>query len=661
MKIQIFRYLLVCCLITASGSPLFAMKRIIKLDKDWYFYKGDVDVREIGNLNWESIEIPHTWNTSDGQSSDYYRGKCSYMRPLRIETRHKRGKRVYLCMERTGIRAEIYVNGVYVNSHEGLLGQSLTDITSFLNEEAHNVLVLKVDNYFDENYMVFPENYTLFGGILSSVNLLFQEPLLIAMPGIYSKGVQIRQTEINENFAVLDVKAKIENRYTYGKAITVNVTVYDHLDTPLSFSADDTIIHLRSGYVSNHMLKIENPVLWDGVNNPYLYRVFFELKDKESVVDTLSEYIGIRDFYIDPGKGFFLNGKPYELKGVNLYPDHLGKGPGLSEKDMEDDIRLVREMGANAVRTSYYPYPDIFYSLCDKYGLIVWIDCPLTGLKGMGQNNYINLENELKIFIRQKYNHPSVFFWGIYDNATALSESNINDKAFFVQDLKKILEEEDPFRIPVIITDLDRLDRIDGEEDVAIMANTFSEWEGEAIENANEILKKQNRYKKKNGIGLADYGIGGNIPLFHENAYKWIRNNKFVWGAFIGNMFDHACPGNCNGTNAGVDNRGLISYDREIRKDAFYFYKANWSSEPFVYIADKEYETSGEEKTNIKVYSNCDKVRLYVNGKDYGSTKVENGVFLWKNIPLINGSNLIYVNAPGFGNDISDQCIRTKN
>ena len=377
-------------------------------------------------------------------------------------------------------------------------------------------------------------------------------------------------------------------------------------------------------------LKIPKVHLWDGLEDPYLYTAEAVLYRDGEAVDTVTHCFGVRDFYVDPEKGFFLNGRSYPLRGVARHQDWKGIGTALERKHHERDMELIREIGANTVRLSHYQHDQYFYDLCDRYGLIVWAEIPyISEHLECGEENTIQ---QMKELIVQNYHHPSIVVWGLSNEITI---STKNRKAMLEnhRKLNDLVHEMDPGRLTTLAcyamcTPFHPVAHI---SDV-VSWNLYLGWYVPGL-HLNDLWMDFFHWKyPKRCLGYAEYGAEG-MPnlhsshpkrgdhteeyqaIYHEYMLECFKRHPFLWATHAWNMFDFAADARDQGGEPGMNHKGLVTFDRQIKKDSFYLYKANWNTkDPFVHICGSRYAERPEAVTEIKIYSNQKKVSLYQDG-----------------------------------------------
>jgi beta-galactosidase len=397
-------------------------------------------------------------------------------------------------------------------------------------------------------------------------------------------------------------------------------------------------------------------------------------------VDSVRQPLGLRFYRVDPDEGFFLNGKPYALHGVDRHQDHWNEGWAISDADMDGDLRLIKELGATVVRCAHYEHSDYFYSLCDQAGILVWAEIPQVNEINSSQRFAETSRGQLLDLIRQNINHPSIFAWSLFNE---IGLKNTPDPERELQDLNNVAHSEDPTRPTIGATCTDKFPQMNKIPDL-LGWNMYPGWySGWGPKNDfGRLLDEHRQDSQRGGFCLSEYGAGANVEQHeqnpkppqpdgqwhpeewqaevHETAWAAIQTRPYVWATFVWNMFDFAVSTRHEGGVPGRNDKGLVTYDRTIRKDAFYFYKANWSDEPVLYLTDRRFTERTNAVTNVKVYSNARRVELLLNGKSEGyHSTATNCVFLWKNVKLNPGENQVTARAERNGKKLSDACTWT--
>lgn len=584
------------------------MRKIILLDKNWTFYKNP------DSTQGEEVSLPHTWNAVDGQDggNDYYRGTCKYechfSRP-ELETDGK----AYLEFDGAAMTADVVINGTKAVHHEGGYGAFRADITQYLKDE--NKLEVYVDN--SDNTKVYPQkaDFTFYGGLYRMVKLVTVSKNHFELDYAGGTGIKVTPEVTLTDAAAKKADAKVTvELWMVGDAEAVTVTIDgQQKETPV-----------ENGY-AKAVFDLTDVHLWDGVDDPYLYTAKAELSDGDSVETTF----GCRSFSIDPQKGFFLNGRSYPLRGVSRHQDRAGAGNALTNEMHREDMEIIKELGANTIRLAHYQHAQEFYDLCDENGMIVWAEIPyITMHMSDGTENTLSQMRELVV---QNYNHPSIVCWGLSNEITAASAVNeeLLENHRKLNDLCHALD----MTRPTVMADVFMLETDSPMLEIPDMNsyNLYFGWYlGELEQNDSFFDAYHNTYPDR-VIGLSEYGADANPAyhsanpergdyteeyqcIYHEHMAKMIGERPYLWATHAWNLFDFAADGRDEGGKHGVNQKGLVTIDRKLKKDAFYLYKAYWSKTPFVHVCGRRYVDRTEDVTEIKVYSNEQSVTLFVDG-----------------------------------------------
>ncbi|MCG8310887.1 MAG: hypothetical protein MI975_26095 [Cytophagales bacterium] len=657
-------------------------RREIPFNKQWNFQGHSVT----GLKRDEIVNLPHTWNATDAQRGlDYYRGSGTYIKNFDVDDTWS-GQRIFIRFEGVNISSKVTINGHELGEHRGGYAAFCFEITEHILYNQKNTIEVIVNN--EENLEVIPlvGDFNNYGGIYRPVNLLFTHPICITPLDFASSGIYLRQQNVSKENADVTVLTKISNGSGAEQTISYQTTILDEAGKVIDAQINEIEIDVGAHELS-HSYIINNPHLWNGRKDPYMYQVKVDLLQNDEVIDSKTEPLGLRFFHADADEGFFLNGVPVDVRGVSRHQDRLGKGSALSDADHREDMELMLEMGINALRLAHYQHAEIVYDLADSAGLIVWAELPWVGGPGgfMGTSNgYENTDvfhqiakQQLYELIRQNYNHPSILMWSIFNE---IQNPEGAEPTEFVEELNSIVKEEDPDRLSVGASMLNPQEHANLHEITDLIAwNRYYGWYYKEPEDMGKFLDQTHSDFPEYKIGISEYGAGGSIhqhsdeleapnPMgsphpeewqsyYHEENLKIFDERPFVWGTFIWNMFDFGSHFRREGDRYGINDKGMITYDRKTKKDAFYFYKANWSDAPVLHITSSRYVFRDQAKTNVKVYTNLSEVSLTVNGKEYPVRSPEKGIILWEGIELNEGNNGIIVKAEKDGIAYTDDCV----
>jgi beta-galactosidase len=652
------------------------------LDSDWRFKLGDIrgaEAVDLSDTNWQTVSIPHNWGWEQAQQGkDYYRGPGWYRRELDLKP--QAGRRYFLRFEAASLFADVYVNGDFLGEHRGGFGAFCYEITGHLRAGGTNVIAVRVSNSWEPDIAPLSGDFSVYGGIYRPVHLLETAAENFTPTDHGAPGVIWKQTSVAKKRAVIDVTAQISNSTRDRQPLALVATVFDANGKKVVETKQPVILAPNTTAPYWLHLELRRPHLWNGRLDPYLYQAVVELRSTNEVVDSVVQPLGLRFYRVDPDKGFFLNGKPYALHGVCRHQDRWNKGWAISDADMDEDMRLIKEIGATAVRCAHYEHSDYFYGLCDKAGVLVWAEIPQVNEINASVRFAETSRNQLLDLIRQNINHPSIFAWSLFNE---IGLKTTPDPERELQDLNNLAHSEDSTRPTIGATCTDKYPQMNKIPDLLgwnMYPGWYSGWG--TLTNLGVLLDKHRYDSQHGGFCMSEYGAGANVAqheqnpvqprtdgqwhpeewqaMVHEQMWAVMKSKPYVWGTFVWNMFDFAVSTRHEGGIPGRNDKGLVTYDRKTKKDAFYFYKANWSDEPVLYIADRRFTERTNAVTDVKVYSNARTVELLVNGRSQGyHENVMNGVFIWKKITLKPGENQVTAQAGRAGQKLSDNCTWT--
>lgn len=617
------------------------MRQIKNINHNWFFKKTDIIPDTVPDL-WEAVTLPHTWNAVDGQDggNDYYRGTCMYARTLEIPKSIKTG-RVILEFLGAAMTADVYLNGERIAHHEGGYSTFRVDVTEKLGEE--NLLCVAVDNCANDRVYPQKADFTFYGGLYRGVNLIIVPENHFELIKDGTPGIKVTP-QIEGDRAVIFAEAWVNG------VGTVQFTIAEANIT--------TEAEVKNGYACAKLV-LEDVHLWNGVEDPYLYTMKAFLnsgRDAGTDVDNVSAKFGCRTISFNKNWGFFLNGKPYPLRGVSRHQDRAGVGSALTLEMHREDMQLIKEIGANTIRLAHYQHAQEFYDLCDEYGMVVWAEIPyITQHMPNGRENTLSQMREL---ITQCYNHPSIVCWGLSNEITAsgsVSEDMLENHRL----LNELCHRMDKTR-PTTMAHVFMLEPDSPIIEIPDISsyNLYFGWYLGNLEQNDKFFDEYHEKFPERSIGFSEYGADANpkfqtaLPevgdyteqyqaIYHEHILNCIEKRPYLWATYVWNMFDFAADGRDEGGAHGINQKGLVSMDRKLKKDAFYLYKAAWSKEPFVHICGRRYEDRTESMTEIKIYSNQPSVTLFVDGKEI-ETKEGNRVFKFS-VPITEAHTVIAV------------------
>lgn len=619
------------------------MRKVELFNDHWLFYGKD--------KKEQLITLPHTWNAIDGQDggNDYYRGICSYKKTFRTP-KEIEGNRIFIEFRGVNSSARVYLNDKELAVHHGGYSTFRVELTKdirYLDSRTNvvtewNELLIKVDN--SKNDFVYPQkaDFTFYGGIYRDVYLITAPKIHFELNNYGSSGFYVTpRIDPQTGKAMIELKASITD---YEKVCTTT-GIYN-----VRFSIDGvgSVTTCIEDGIAQGVIEIKNVHLWNGVIDPYLYtaraQILFEntastanierpslVAEGLDIIDEVKTRFGCRSFDFDAEKGFRLNGDSYPLRGVSRHQDWKGVGNALTHKMQDKDIEIIMEMGVNTIRLAHYQHDQYFYDLCDEVGMVVWAEIPYISEHLSTEAANENTTNQLTELILQNYNHPSIVTWSLSNEITVtMINDDLRANHKHLNDLAHRLDTTRPTSM-AHVTFLDKDDPLVHLTDICSFNHYFGWYFGSLTDNDQWFDEFHTAYPKRI-IGLAEYGADANISfqtnnpeqgdyseqyqcVYHEHMLEMISSRDYLWGTHMWNMFDFGADGRSEGGSKGLNQKGLVSFDRRTKKDSFYLYKAYYSNEPFVHICGKRYSDRTEDETEIKVYTNQKNLRLYLNDK----------------------------------------------
>lgn len=645
------------------GMSMFAQRQDILLNNDWNFRFS----HQVQKGTEVRVDLPHTWNAQDALSGkiDYKRGIGNYEKNLFIRPEWK-GKRLFIRFEGVNNIADVFINRRHIGEHRGGYGAFIFEITGKVEYGKENSILVRVNNGEQLDIMPLVGDFNFYGGIYRDVHLLITDETCISPLDYASPGVRLIQDSVSHRYAKVRAIVDLSNGSSGNQKVELNVRL---LDGQRVVKEGTKNVNLSGNEVMQQELtfEIDQPHLWNGRQDPFLYQAEVTLFRNGQMVDRVTQPLGLRFYRIDPDKGFFLNGKHLPLQGVCRHQDRSEVGNALRPQHHEEDVALMLEMGVNAVRLAHYPQATYFYDLMDKNGIIVWAEIPFVGPGGYNDKGFVDLpafrangKEQLKELIRQHYNHPSICVWGLFNELTELGDNPVE----YIKELNVLAHQEDTTRPTTSASN--QMGDLNFITD-AIAWNRYDGWYGGTPADLGKWLDRMHKDHPEICIAISEYGAGASIyhqqdslvktvptswwhpenwqTYYHIENWKTISSRPYVWGSFVWNMFDFGAAHRTEGDRPGINDKGLVTFDRKVRKDAFYFYKANWNrEEPMLYLTGKRNTVRTQRLQTIIAFTNQAGAELFVNGKSYGKTTPDSYAILeWKNVELEPGENEIKV------------------
>lgn len=617
------------------------------LAANWHFTRGDPAGAESSTFNdadWHHVTVPHTYNVSDGaDGGTYYRGPAWYRRTFSAPAKAQNDDRVYLRFGAAALTADVFLNGRPLGSHQGGYAAFAFDITDKL-QPGENLLAVRVNNAINPAVPPLSGDFTVYGGIYRPVELFTTSALAITPLDDGSPGVYLTPHLDSAGNATVSARALIRNLGPDTPDTGLLCRILNDKGHEVARGATVLPVPRATTAEATADVFVPQPHRWDGVRDPYLYTAVIEVLRDRVVTDRITQPLGFRTFTVDGAKGVLLNDKPYDIHGVNKHQGRPLTGYADSPEQRAEDFKLIADLGATGVRLAHYQHSPDEYDWCDKLGLVCWAELPLVNAVTNSDAFRENAAQQLRELIKQNYNHPSIAVWSVYNEPAATGKNGTPEAWSFVQNLVKEAKDLDETR-PVT-------GAIVGNRKLALNAypellaeNHYPGWyHSKATDWPGVLDTLHTRYAGK-PIGISEYGAGASINqheamtaastrptptgkwhpeewqvVVHENAWAAMAPNDQpdpqIWCKFIWVMFDFSVDSRNEGDHPGINDKGLVTADRQTKKDAFYFYQANWSTQPVLHLTSKRFNPRPPGETLIKLYSNCTDPHLTVNGAD---------------------------------------------
>lgn len=687
-----------------------AVRPAYLLDHGWRFHQGDLDrlpiaAAEEGGV-WQDVSLPHSWNrigeyqlkrsaeTNNFQGAGWYR--------LSVDTpKAPPGARHILQFDGVGTVADLWMNGHYVGQHRGGYSAFRFDVTDFVHPSGSNILVVKADNSKSrpgsptQNVLPLSGDFFPYGGLYRAVTWIVAPAVQIDLLDHAGPGVYAATISADEAQAKLRLLTRLRNLGAHTRKVTVMAQVRDGDIVKASAQSPTFRLTKWGTNAVSQELTLMQPRLWQGRKDPYLYTLHVELRAGPKVLDRVDQPIGIRTMRFDPDQGFFLNGQPLPLHGVSRHQDKMGEGAALSDAEHRADMDQIAEIGANTIRFAHYQHAHKWFDLADQRGMIAWAEIPYVSIASFGDGPpdaavVDNAQQQLTELIRQNFNHPSVAVWGIgneVDSKVLFNRKPVQARALLDQ-LHRLAKQEDPLRMTAMadccaeapIAPPAAPETLIGATDV-VGFNRYPGWYSLDARAMGTTLDRLHSKFPHIPMSVTEYGAGGALtqhsdnpmggPInafgrphpeeyqsyVHEENWQDLKTRRYLWASWVWNMFDFASDFRGEGDAVDLNDKGLVTFDRKTRKDAFYFYQAHWSEAPVLHLTGRRYVDRPYSVIDIRAYSNAPDASLIVNGQDLGRQPCPEHICVWHNVALAPGANQIAVRATRYDQLLTDAMV----
>jgi beta-galactosidase len=672
----------------------------------WRFKLGSESATELQaepDAIWKTVSVPHTWNRvgyykdapashiNTAQNVETTQGigwyKLVFTPPANAE-----GMESFLQFDAASRIATVWLNGTILGTHRGGFSRFRLNSTAALKMGQPNTLTVKVDNTkpalgsSTADVLPLAGDFFVCGGLYRPVSLVFTKKVHLDLMDYGSFGVYAKTTSIVSSGAQVQVRARVRNDSEQSGVVVLRTMLVDAQGEVAA--QQEQFVTVGPASVGEHTANLTLPHrhLWQGVEDPYLYRLVVDLSDKSShVVDRVSLPFGIRQVRFDPENGMILNGRHVTVHGVGYHQDREGKGWASEPEDVAADEAMMREMGVTGIRLTHYQHGQPIHDLADRDGLVLWDEIPLVSQWTLGESLQPtaalreNARQQLRELIAQDFNHPSVITWSIgneidFGNSMPAFVGNKSgarpDPLPLLKELNQLAHELDPGRPTTLATCCEGI-RYVPDTTVPITAsvtdlsgaNRYFGWYYGKPSDLGPHLDVLHHTRLAQPLAVTEYGAGGSVSLhsdnvlggaesrnrpqaeeyesyIHEQNWSTMRSKPYLWGTFIWNSFDFGTTMRSEGNAQDINTKGIVTFDHKYRKDPYYFYKANWTATPTVHINSSLYTERAYRMADVRVYSNAHETSLKVNGKLMKVLAVcPDRICVWNGVVLSPGVN----------------------
>ena len=702
---------------SAAVDPRFQ----ITLRDGWRFKLGQESATELQaepDGTWTTVSVPHTWNrvgyykdapathinTAENvvttQGVGWY--KLVFTPPANVD-----GMESFLQFDAASRIATVWLNGTLLGTHRGGFSRFRLDSTAALKPGQENTLTVKVDNTkpalgsSTADVLPLTGDFFVYGGLYRPVSLVFTRKMHLDLMDYGSVGVYAKTTSDASDGAQVQVRARVRNDSEQREALVLRTMLVDAQGKVAGQQEQSVTVAPASVVERTADVAVPHPHLWQGVEDPYLYRLVVELSNKSAqLVDRVSLPFGIRQVRFDPDQGLFLNGKHVAVHGVGYHQDREGKGWASEPEDVAADEATMREMGVTGIRLTHYQHGQPIHDLADRDGLVVWDEIPLVSQWTLGESLQPtpalreNARQQLRELIAQDFNHPSVVTWSIgneidFGNSIPAFVGNkggvVPDPLPLLKELNQLAHELDPSRPTTLATCCEgmryapRHRAHHGSVTDLSGANRYFGWYYDKPSDLGPHLDALHHTRPTQPMAVTEYGAGGAISLhsdnalggpesrnrpqaeeyesyIHEQNWSTLRSKPYLWGTFLWNSFDFGSTTRSEGNAQDINTKGIVTFDHKYRKDPYFFYKANWTATPTVHINSSLYTERAYRIADVRVYSNAPKTSLDVNGKLIGVLEsCPDRICVWSGIVLSPGANNIIATGSFPKGDVEDK------
>jgi len=624
-----------------KGSDIYNGLRGTCFNDNWKFHYGDThDAYKPGynDSAWEPVELPHDFSilmpfsedSAAGDGGGYLDGGIGWYRKTFPMPGELSGKRTTIQFDGIYMNSEVWINGTYLGIRPYGYTSFEYDLTPHLNYgEQMNVIAVKVNN-------AQPCSRWYSGsGIYRNVWLTNTNQIHVAYCGFH-----VRTPVIAPGHAETRIFATVENNSDQNSYISLMVNILDPGGSSVgTHTSNNILMKAKNGKTMTLLARVYNPELWS-IESPQIYRAILQVRIGTTVIDQYEISFGFRTYRFEADTGFYLNDRNIKLKGVNQHHDLGALGAAVNYRAIERQVEILKNMGCNAIRTSHNPPDPMLLEICDRLGLVV-IEEAFDSWKQKKTLNDYHLyfdawaETDIKAMVRRDRNHPCIIMWSI---GNEIRDTLTSFSILTAQKLINWVKEEDDTRLLTIGSNYNEwaLDVAALVDVIGYNYNThlydlhhqqYPNWKMYASETSSAVRSRGiYKFPSNNQLPPSDDNQCSSCDntvvewgASAEKSYALINNRPWMAGEFIWSGFDYIGEPTPYGWPSKNSYFGIID-TAGFPKDIYYFYKSKWTEEPMVHILPHWNWGKGQD-IEVRVYSNCDSVSLFLNGKSLGEKR----------------------------------------
>jgi len=651
--------------LTLFAAGIKSPARRALFTREWKFALGDYpDAMQssFNDANWRTLNLPHDWSIEGTFSKENpatpsggaLPGGIGWYRKSFTLNGDVKDKVVFIEFDGVYQNSEVWINGHYLGVRPYGYSSFQYELTPYLNyDDAENILIVKVDNSHQPNSRWYSGS-----GIYRNVWLVTTNKIHVEHWGTF-----VTTSDINKTSAIVTIRTEVRNQANDDKKISIRTDIINKNGKKVGTISTDMSLPRNDTKNLEQRIKISNPELWD-VEHPNLYSCVTTILENGIKQDTYTTSFGIRSFYFDSEKGFFLNGKSMKIKGVCNHHDLGFLGAAINTRALERQMEIMKAMGVNALRTSHNPPAPELLDICDRLGILVMDEAfDMWKMKKVEYDYSLYWDawhkKDLEDMILRDRNHPSVFIWSI---GNEIPEQRDSSGIEISRELVSLIKNLDTTRPVTSNMDhptpenflfksgaLDLVGFSYHQNDYEAFPKNFPNQKFIGSETTSSLATRG--YYDMPSDSIRRWPIRWDIPFTqgnteqmcsaydncsapwgstNEETWKLIKKHSYLSGMFIWTGFDYLGEPTPYTWPSRSSYFGIVDL-AGFPKDFYYLYKSEWTTTPVLHLFPHWNWEQGKT-IDVWAYTNSDEVELFLNGKSLGIRKQQPDVFhlMWR-------------------------------